>query len=43
MQHLWKKWMFDMLQFDLGGIIQGMFPKVQFTSLIIGWVSRISM
>jgi hypothetical protein len=43
MQHLWKKQMFDMMEFGLGGIFQGLPPKVQFTSLIIGWVFGTSM
>jgi hypothetical protein len=30
--------MFDMQQFDLGGILQGLQLKVQFTSSIIGCV-----
>jgi hypothetical protein len=35
--------MFDMLQFGLGGILQGLILEVQFTSSIIGWVSNTSM
>jgi hypothetical protein len=33
--------MFDMQQFDLGGILQRLQPKVQFTSSMIGYVSSI--
>jgi hypothetical protein len=43
MQHLWNKWMFNMLQFNLGGSFQRLLPKVQFMNSIIGWVSSTSM
>jgi hypothetical protein len=42
-QHLWKNWMFDIWQFNHGGILQGLQPKVQFMSSIIGWVFGTSM